>query len=99
MMDRGDHFRLVETLSEEEYLSGHLPGAVHLPPDRIRENADEVLPDKEERIVLYCLEPGCAESRDAAGILEEIGYEDVIHYEGGKEAWREAGYPLEGREA
>lgn len=95
MIDRGDHFRLVETLSREDYEAGHLPGAVHLPPEDIRERADAVLPEKGDRIVLYCGEEGCEESREAARILEEMGYKDVLHYPDGKKAWREAGYPME----
>lgn len=56
-IDRGDHFRLVETLGEEKYRKTHLPGAVHLPPDRIHEMATEILPDKETEIVVYCASP------------------------------------------
>ena len=56
-MDRGDHFRLVETLSNEKYCKGHLPGALNLPPDRIRELAEQVLPNKSEEIIVYCASP------------------------------------------
>jgi rhodanese-related sulfurtransferase len=56
-MDRGDDFVLVETLPEEQYRHAHLPGALSLPPDRVREAAPELLPDKEADIVLYCGSP------------------------------------------
>jgi rhodanese-related sulfurtransferase len=56
-MDRGDDFVLVETLPEEQYRHAHLPGALNLPPDRIRETAPELLPDKEADIVVYCGSP------------------------------------------
>jgi rhodanese-related sulfurtransferase len=56
-MDRGDDFFLVETLSEEKYRHTHLPGALNLPPDRVRELAPELLPDKEADIVVYCSSP------------------------------------------
>ncbi len=56
-IDRGDHFKLVETLSEEKYHHAHLPGAVNLPPNRIRELAAKVLPDKSAEIVVYCASP------------------------------------------
>jgi len=56
-IDRGDHFKLVETLSEEKYRKGHLPGALLLPPNRVRELAPEVLPDKAAEIVVYCASP------------------------------------------
>lgn len=56
-LDRGDDFFLVETLSEEQYRHTHLPGAVNLPPDTVRESAPELLPDKEADIVVYCGSP------------------------------------------
>jgi rhodanese-related sulfurtransferase len=56
-IDRGDHFRLVETLSEEKYRKGHLPGAVNLPPDQLAELAPRLLPDRSEEIIVYCASP------------------------------------------
>ena len=56
-LDREDNFVLVETLSEEQYRHAHLPGAVNLPPDRVRELASEVLSDKDADVVVYCGSP------------------------------------------
>ena len=56
-IDRGDDFVLVETLPEEQYRHTHLPGALNLPPDQLRELAAELLPDKEADIVVYCGSP------------------------------------------
>jgi rhodanese-related sulfurtransferase len=56
-LDRGDDFVLVETLPEEQYRHAHLPGALNLPPDQVRELAPEILPDKEADIVVYCGSP------------------------------------------
>jgi rhodanese-related sulfurtransferase len=56
-IDRGDHFKLVETLAEEKFHKAHLPGAVNLPPDRIAELARTLLPDKAAEIIVYCASP------------------------------------------
>ena len=56
-LDRGDDFILVETLSEKQYQHTHLPSALNLPPDRVRELAPEVLPNKGADIVVYCGSP------------------------------------------
>jgi rhodanese-related sulfurtransferase len=56
-IDRGDDFVLVETLSEEQYRHTHLPGAVNLPPKRVRELAPQLLPDKKSDVVVYCSSP------------------------------------------
>ena len=56
-MDRGVDFSLVETLPEEQYRHSHLPGAVNLPPDSVRESAPDLLPEKDADIVVYCAKP------------------------------------------
>ena len=56
-MDGGAAFTLVETLAEVAYQHAHLPGAINLPPDRVRELAPRLLPDKGAEIVVYCSSP------------------------------------------
>jgi rhodanese-related sulfurtransferase len=56
-MDRGESFTLVETLAPVAYAHAHLPGAVNLPPDRVRELAPGLLPDKGAEIIVYCSSP------------------------------------------
>jgi rhodanese-related sulfurtransferase len=56
-IDGGESFALVETLQEVAYKHEHLPGAVNLPPDRVRELAPTLLPDKSAEIIVYCSSP------------------------------------------
>lgn len=56
-MDGGEEFLLVETLAPVAYAHAHLPGAVNLPPDRVRELAPQLLPDKSAEIIVYCSSP------------------------------------------
>jgi rhodanese-related sulfurtransferase len=56
-INRGDRFVLVETLPEAAFQKAHLPGAVNLPPERVREFAAGVLPDRGADIVVYCASP------------------------------------------
>jgi rhodanese-related sulfurtransferase len=56
-IDRGEEFALVETLPEVAYHHAHLPGAINLPPDRVKELAPRLLPDKSAEIVVYCSSP------------------------------------------
>jgi rhodanese-related sulfurtransferase len=56
-MDRGEKFTLIETLPEPAFQKAHLPGAVNLPSDRVRELAPKILPDKSAEIVVYCASP------------------------------------------
>lgn len=56
-LDRKDYFFLVETLALEYYNHTHLPGAINLPPDKVREMAPTLLPEKTADIVVYCAKP------------------------------------------
>ena len=53
-LDRKDNFLLVETLPTTAFQHAHLPGAINLPPDRLKELAPTLLPDKNAEIVVYC---------------------------------------------
>ncbi|HJQ27003.1 MAG TPA: rhodanese-like domain-containing protein [Blastocatellia bacterium] len=56
-LDGGGRFTLVETLAPATYEHAHLPGAINLPPDRTRELAPRLLPDKQAEIIVYCSSP------------------------------------------
>lgn len=56
-LDRGEQFRLVETLPAATYHHAHLPGAINLPPDQVVQLAPKLLPDKAAEIVVYCASP------------------------------------------
>lgn len=56
-IDRKETFALVETLEPAAYEGAHLPGALNLPPGRVRELAPQLLPDKAADIVVYCASP------------------------------------------
>lgn len=66
---------LVDVRSREEFCGGHIPGSVNLDAQALH-LADEVLPDPEAPIFLYCLTG--ARSGRAAAILREMGYENAV---------------------
>ncbi len=53
--DRG--LILIDTMAEMYYRHSHLPGAINLPVDEVRERAPALLPDKAAEIVVYCVDP------------------------------------------
>jgi rhodanese-related sulfurtransferase len=81
---------LLEALPEKYFNDWHLPGAKHFPHDQARRLAPSVVPDKSAEIVVYCASKTCQNSHIAARVLEQIGYENVAVYAGGKEDWSEA---------
>ncbi len=56
-IDRKDDFLLVETLPATAYHHNHLPGAINLPPEKVKDSAAQILPDKNAEIVVYCANP------------------------------------------
>jgi rhodanese-related sulfurtransferase len=90
---------LVEALPEKHWRDWHLPGARHLPHDRVAALASTVLPDKSAEIVVYCASTTCQNSHIAARHLEQLGYATVTVYAGGKQDWHDAGLPVEREES
>jgi len=86
---------VVETLEPERYREAHIPGALNIPPERIKELAPQLLPNKNSEIVTYCTNTRCHASSYAARELAAMGYTNVAHYPEGKQGWMEAGLPVE----
>lgn len=93
-IDRREPFVLIETLAPEQFRHAHLPGAVNAPPERLKELAPELVPNKQTEVVTYCASPECHASGDAARELTALGYTNVRHYAGGKQDWTAAGLPV-----
>lgn len=91
---------IVDLREDDERTShGAIPGAVHIPRGLLEFSADPALPshrielDPSHRILLYCKVGG--RSALAAATLQEMGFRDVAHLDGGFEGWRLAGRPVE----
>jgi rhodanese-related sulfurtransferase len=95
-IQRGDDFVLVDALGPISYAGAHLPGAINIPPKSCDDLAGRRIPDLETEVVVYCAGPDCESSVEIAQRLLELGYRNVRHFAGGKQAWRDAGLPLEG---
>ncbi|MGI9101370.1 MAG: rhodanese-like domain-containing protein [Terriglobales bacterium] len=53
-IERKDYFFLVDALAPAKYRHSHLPGAINVPYDHVREVAPKLLPEKSAEIVTYC---------------------------------------------
>jgi rhodanese-related sulfurtransferase len=90
---------VVETLRVEHFEQGHIPGAVHIHYEAVKDRAADLLPDKHAPIVTYCSNTACRNSEIAANQLSAMGYTNVHKYAEGKQDWEAAGLPLEKPEA
>jgi rhodanese-related sulfurtransferase len=76
----------------EEYMAGHIPGAVSIPLEELKRRLKELPRDKQ--IVAYCRGPVCAFAPQAARYLKTKGY-DVKRLKEGIPEWGAAGLPVE----
>lgn len=74
-MEKESGYLLVDVRTAEEYEEGHIPGAILLPIEEIREGKLDTLPDHDQTILVYCRTGRRAE--DAAAILVKEGYSNV----------------------
>lgn len=88
---------LVDVLKSEDYERLHIKRAVNIPLETIDDSTKERFL-RDEPIVVYCTDYQCTASPKAAEKLEELGFRNVYHYQGGKKEWQEAGLPMEGKE-
>lgn len=82
---------VLDVRPEPEYAGGHLPGAVHIPLEQLRERIAELPRDKE--IVAYCRGRYCVLAHDAVRLLNANGLTARRAADGVLE-WRVAGIPV-----
>ena len=83
---------VLDVRPREEYLAGHIPGAVSIPVDELAARVSD-LPDDAE-VVVYCRGEYCAFAYDAVRILADAGRRGVRLADGMLE-WRLAEHPVE----
>jgi len=83
---------VLDVRPEEEFASGHIPGAISIPLSELRERLNEIPLDHE--VVAYCRGPYCVLAPEAIKILHEEGY-DATRLAEGLPEWREAGFLVE----
>ena len=71
MMQANDNHIIVDVRTNEEYVQGHIPGAVCIPNETIEDEMPAELPDKAQVILLYCRSG--VRARDAAEKLAGMG--------------------------
>jgi rhodanese-related sulfurtransferase len=86
---RADAPLVLDVRSAEEFASGHVPGARHVPYDQVEARLAELGPPRE--VVVYC-ERGPRASK-AAAALGAAGF-TVRHLTGDMSGWRAQGLPL-----
>ena len=80
IMDSGEEHIILDTREQEEFDAGHIPGAILIPYTEIENKAEEMLPDKDKLILVYCRSG--RRSKIASESLSELGYTNVKEFGG-----------------
>jgi molybdopterin/thiamine biosynthesis adenylyltransferase/rhodanese-related sulfurtransferase len=84
--------QILDVREADEVEQGIIPGAVHIPRGFLEMRVEELIPRKDEPVVVYCA--GGVRSAFAAKALQELGYAEPVSLIGGFGAWKSNGLPF-----
>jgi rhodanese-related sulfurtransferase len=96
----GRNYTILDVREPEEYVEGHLPGAINIPRGFLEVKADlehykrdPRLGDRGQKLICYC--GGGHRSALASDTLRQMGFTNPLSMRGGWTLWIERGYPIE----
>jgi molybdopterin/thiamine biosynthesis adenylyltransferase/rhodanese-related sulfurtransferase len=92
-MDAREDYTLVDVREKDEVRQGFIPGAVFLPRGFLEMQAEQKLPNKDAKIIVYCA--GGTRSAFAAKVLADMGYRNVESANPGFVRWKDTGNPVD----
>ncbi|ERP85291.1 hypothetical protein Q670_06300 [Alcanivorax sp. P2S70] len=85
-MQSGNTPIIIDVRDEDEYLAGHIPGAILVPAKNVEHHLDMLEKYQKEEIVLYCQSGRRASA--AATTLENAGFKHVKLLDGNFPGWQ-----------
>lgn len=80
MMESRQDIKILDVRTKDEYAEGHIKDAVSLPVAEVELEAEYVLEDKGQTVLVYCRSG--VKSRIASQQLVELGYTNVYEFGG-----------------
>lgn len=80
LMDSEEGCIILDVRTREEYDQGHIPGAILIPDTEIEAKAADLLPDKDQLILVFCRSG--RRSKLAAQSLADLGYTNIREFGG-----------------
>lgn len=84
MMQEQTGYLIVDVRRPDEFAEGHIAGAINVPNETIENEMPDLLPDKEQMLLIYCRSGN--RSKEASRKLAAIGYTNVYEF-GGINTW------------
>ena len=79
MRDEKDYI-ILDVRRPDEFAEGHIPGAINVPNEEIGTAEISKLPDKSQRILVYC--KSGRRSKEASEKLVKLGYTNIVEFGG-----------------
>src|ERR1700761_6574158 len=67
---------VIDVRQDEEWATGHIPGARHVPKSHLESRVEGAAPDKTQPVILYCAS-GQRSAWAARTLIEDLGYQSV----------------------
>src|ERR1700751_446946 len=85
---------VIDVREAEEWSTGHIPGAKHVPKSFLESRIEGAAPDRSAHVILYCAS-GNRSAWAARTLLDDLGYEHVESMTGGITLWKDRGYEVQ----
>jgi rhodanese-related sulfurtransferase len=98
-MEAGEDFTIIDVRNPNAWAQSDaiIPGAIRFTLDKLEESLPRI--PKNKPVVAYCTWPNEGSSASLVQKLQERGYKDVWALQGGFDAWRNAGMPVQSKQA
>ncbi|MFZ0090854.1 MAG: molybdopterin-synthase adenylyltransferase MoeB [Solirubrobacteraceae bacterium] len=85
---------VIDVREPEEWSTGHIPGAKHVPKSFLESRIEGAAPDRSQHLILYC-QSGNRSAWAARTLIDDLGYEQVESMTGGITLWKDRGYAVD----
>ncbi len=85
---------VIDVREAEEWSTGHIPGAKHVPKSYLESRIEGSAPDRDQHVILYC-QSGNRSAWAARTLIDDLGYANVESMTGGITLWKDRGYEVE----
>ncbi|HEX5192947.1 MAG TPA: molybdopterin-synthase adenylyltransferase MoeB [Solirubrobacteraceae bacterium] len=85
---------VIDVREAEEWSTGHIPGAKHVPKSYLESRIEGSAPDRDQHVILYC-QSGNRSAWAARTLIDDLGYVNVESMTGGITLWKDRGYEVE----
>lgn len=93
VLDADEDIILLDVRTPREYEAVHIPDAVNVSRGLLEFSIWSVVPDKEEKIYVYC--KSGARAALATKQLNDFGYKNAVAVATGMTDWAKSGYPVQ----